>query len=106
MLVRLGISGRHLPLKIASPAKQGSAHHWKFSKVPIDPRFAHGFQHSVCIPLYNTITQATRKSHIYHENEHVRGIGQGETSRRKYKRFIFGGGQSCDRSRDYAAVVA
>jgi hypothetical protein len=38
------ISGRHLPLKIAAPTKQGSAHHWKFSKVHTGPRFAHSFE--------------------------------------------------------------
>jgi hypothetical protein len=32
MLARQEISGRHLPLKIAAHEKQGSAHHWKFSK--------------------------------------------------------------------------
>jgi hypothetical protein len=32
---RLGIFGRHLPLKTAAPEKQGSPHHWKFSKVLI-----------------------------------------------------------------------
>jgi hypothetical protein len=43
---RLGISGRHLLLKIAAPTKGGSPHHWKFSKVHTGPRFAHGFQPS------------------------------------------------------------
>jgi hypothetical protein len=33
-----------------------------------------------------------------HENAHVRGIGQGEARRRKYKRLKLGGGQACDRS--------
>jgi hypothetical protein len=33
-----------------------------------------------------------------HENEHVRGIGQGEAIHRKYKRFKLGGGQAYDRS--------
>jgi hypothetical protein len=32
------------------------------------------------------------------ENEHVRGIGQGEAGRRKYKRFKLGGNQAYDRS--------
>jgi hypothetical protein len=63
-LPRLGISSRHLPLKIAVPTKQGSAHRWKFSKVHIGPRFEHGFQPSICIRLYNKIVQATSRSHI------------------------------------------
>jgi hypothetical protein len=37
-LSRLGISGRHLPLTIAAPAKQSSPHHWKFPKVHTGPR--------------------------------------------------------------------
>jgi hypothetical protein len=48
-LSRLGISGRHLSLKIAAHAKQGSAHHRKFSKMHTGPRFARGFQPSVCV---------------------------------------------------------
>jgi hypothetical protein len=41
-----------------------------------------------------------------HENEHVRGIGQGEARHRKYKNLNLGGGEAYDRSSDYAAVVA
>jgi hypothetical protein len=63
-LPRLGISSRHLPLKIAAHAKQGSAHHWKISKVHTGPRFAHSFQPSICIRLYNKIVQATSRSRI------------------------------------------
>jgi hypothetical protein len=32
-----------------------------------------------------------------HENEHVRGIGQGEARHRKYKRLKLAGGQAYDR---------
>jgi hypothetical protein len=35
-------------LKI-SHAKQGSEHHWKFSKMHTGPRFAQSFQPSICI---------------------------------------------------------
>jgi hypothetical protein len=35
--------------KIATHAKQGSAHHWKFFKEHTGPRFAHSFQPFVCI---------------------------------------------------------
>jgi hypothetical protein len=41
-----------------------------------------------------------------HENEHVRGIGQGEARHRKYKRVKLGGGQAYDCSSDYDAAVA
>jgi hypothetical protein len=40
------------------------------------------------------------------ENEHVRGIGQGEARHRKYKRLKLGGDRAYDRSSGYAAVVA
>jgi hypothetical protein len=39
----------HINLKIAAPAKQGSAHHWISSKGHTGPRFAHNFQPSVCM---------------------------------------------------------
>jgi hypothetical protein len=48
MLAPQRIGGRHLPVKIAAPEKQGSPHQWKFSsKVNTGPQFSHGFQPSV-----------------------------------------------------------
>jgi hypothetical protein len=35
-----------------------------------------------------------------HENEHVRGVGQGEARHGKYKRLKLVGGQAYDRSND------
>jgi hypothetical protein len=35
-----------------------------------------------------------------HENEHVRGIGQGQARHKKYKRLELGGGQAYDCSSD------
>jgi hypothetical protein len=35
-----------------------------------------------------------------HENEHVRGVEQGEARHGKYTRFKLGGGQAYDRSSD------
>jgi hypothetical protein len=35
-----------------------------------------------------------------HENEHIRGIGQGDARYIKYKRLELGGGQAYDRSSD------
>jgi hypothetical protein len=96
MLAFLGISGRHLPLKIAAPAKQGSPHRWKFST---GQRFAHGFPGTVC--MYDYIIKLCRQQAELiqnHENENVRGIGQGKTRHRKYKRLKLGGGQGYDRS--------
>jgi hypothetical protein len=52
-----------LPIKIEAHAKQGSAHHWKFSKVHTCPRFAHSFQPSVSIRVYHKIVQETSWSH-------------------------------------------
>jgi hypothetical protein len=59
--------------------------------------------------VYDYITKLCRQQAEIiqnHENEHVRSIGQGETRHRKYKKLNLGGGQTCDRSSDYAAVVA
>jgi predicted metal-binding transcription factor (methanogenesis marker protein 9) len=41
-----------------------------------------------------------------HENATVRNIGQGETQYKKHKRLKLGGGQACDRSSVWTAVVA
>jgi hypothetical protein len=87
-------------LKIAAPAKQGSPHHWKFSKVYIGPRFIEGFQTSVCIRLYKKLCRKQAKVIQNHENKHVPSIGQGKTRHRKYKTLKLGGGQAYDRSSD------
>jgi hypothetical protein len=51
--------------------------------------------------MYKTIlTNKHAKVMQNHENEHVRGIGQGEARNRKYKRLKLGGGQAYDRSSD------
>jgi hypothetical protein len=60
------------------------------------PRFVHGFQPSLCIRLYN------RQAYVIqnHKNEHVRGIGQGEATYRKYKGLNLRGSQAYDSSSD------
>jgi hypothetical protein len=75
--------------------KQGSAHHWKLSKVHTGPRYAHSFQPSACVQLCKKNMPGVIQNH---ENKYVRGIGQGEARHRKYKRLKLGGGQTCDRS--------
>jgi hypothetical protein len=53
--------------------------------------------------VYDYITKLCRKQAEViwtNENEHVRGIGQGEERHRKYKRLKLGGGQAYDRSSD------
>jgi hypothetical protein len=53
--------------------------------------------------VYDYITKLCRKQAEVirnHENEHVRGTGQGEARHRKYKRLKLGGGQAYDRSND------
>jgi hypothetical protein len=50
-------------LKLLRPQKQVSPHHWKFSEMHIGQRFAHGFQPSVCIRLYNKTVRAINRSH-------------------------------------------
>jgi hypothetical protein len=59
--------------------------------------------------VYDYITKSCRRQAEViqnHENEHVRGIGQGEARHSKYKRLKLGGGQAYDRSSDLAVVVA
>jgi hypothetical protein len=53
--------------------------------------------------VYDYITKLCRQqaeATQNRENEHVRGIGQGEPRPTKYKRFKLGGGQAYDRSSD------
>jgi hypothetical protein len=105
-LPRLGISIRHLPIEIDAPTKQGSPHQWKFSKVYTGPRFARCFQPSVFILLHIKLCSQQAEVIQIHENEHVRGMGQGEERYRKYKRLKLGDCQTYDRSSDHAVVVA
>jgi hypothetical protein len=51
--------------------------------------------------VYDYVTKLRRKQAEAlrnHENERVRGIGQGEARHRKYNRLKLGGGQAYDRS--------
>ena len=73
---------RHLLLNIATPAKQGFAHHWKFSKVHTGPRFAQSFQPSV---------QKIMRINMFPVQDKVKPD-------RKYKRLKLGGGQAYDHS--------
>jgi hypothetical protein len=53
--------------------------------------------------VYNYITKLCRRQAEViqnHENENVRGIGQGEATHRKYEKLKLGGGQVYDRSSD------
>jgi hypothetical protein len=52
---------------------------------------------------YDYITKLCRKQAEVirnHENEHFRGIVEGEAKHRQYKRLKLGGGQAYDRSSD------
>jgi hypothetical protein len=62
-LPRLQICSRQPSTEIASPAKQSSLRHWKFSRGHTNSWFAHGFQTSIHIWLYNKIMQETSISH-------------------------------------------
>jgi hypothetical protein len=90
--------------KIAAPAKQGSPHHWQFSKVHTGLRFAHGFQTSVHYVAKLCRQQAEVIQN--HENANVHNIGQGKARHRKYKRLKLDGGQAYDRSSGWIAVLA
>jgi hypothetical protein len=78
MLTPLGISGRHLPLKIAVPTKQDSLHHWKF------PRWTPVCDLHMTFKLpnvYDYITKlCSQQAEVIqnHENEHVHSREQGE----------------------------
>jgi hypothetical protein len=93
MFPRLGNRGKHLPLKIAGPTKQGSPHRWKFSSVHNGPRFPHSFQP----PLYIRLQAEDIQNH---ETVRVCSIGDGEARYRKYERLKFGGSQAYVRSSD------
>jgi hypothetical protein len=59
--------------------------------------------------VYDYITKLCRQEAEViqnHENEHVRGTGQGKAMHRKCRRLKLGGGQAYGRSSDKAAVVA
>jgi hypothetical protein len=59
--------------------------------------------------VYDYITKLCRQQAEViqnHENEHVRGTGQGEARHRKYKRLKLCSGQAYDCSSDQAAVIA
>jgi hypothetical protein len=93
------------PLKITWLTKQGSPHHWKFSKVHTGQRFAHSFQPSV----YDYIRKlCTKQAEVIknHENDHVRNIGQGKARHRKYKGLKLDGSQAYNHSSDQATIVA
>lgn len=94
----LGISGRHIPLKIAAHAKRGFTNHWKFPIVHTGMRLAHGFQPSVCIRLTDKAVEATSEVLQNDGNENVRSMGQGGARHGKYERLKLGGGQAYDHS--------
>jgi hypothetical protein len=53
--------------------------------------------------MYDYITKLCRQQAEIiqnHENEYIRGIGQGEERDGKYKRIKLDGDQACDRSSD------
>jgi hypothetical protein len=57
----------------------------------------------ILLYIYDYMTKLCRQQAEVvqnHENEHVRGIGQGEVRHRKYARLKLGGGQAYDRSSD------
>jgi hypothetical protein len=84
-LSRLGICGGYPSNGIAAPAKQGTPHHWQFSKAHTGSRNEHGFPLAVI---------------LNHDNENARNIGQGEARHIKYKRLKLGEGQAYDGSSD------
>jgi hypothetical protein len=56
------------------------------------------FQHSEPIQTLTKLCRQQAEVIQNHENEHVRGIGQGEARHRKYNSHQLRGGQAYDRS--------
>jgi hypothetical protein len=102
-LPHLGFSDRHVPLKIAVPAKKVFHVFGYFARCIS----VHDFHMALNIPhVYNYITKLCRQQAEViqnHDNEHICTIGQGKARHRKYKRLELGGGKVYDRSR--AAIV-
>jgi hypothetical protein len=99
-LSHLGISGRHLPLKIEALANYGSPQVGHFARcTPVrdlhtafNLPYVYDYIMKVCRQLAEVIQS--------HENEHVRSRGRDETRHRKHKSLKFGGGEAYDRSSD------
>jgi hypothetical protein len=106
VLPLLGISGRHLPLKIAAPTKKVLRAIGNFPRcTPV--RDLHTAFNLLYVYDYITKLSLQQVEVIRnHENEHVRSMGQDEVRHRKYKRLKLAGDQAYDRSSDQAAVVA
>jgi hypothetical protein len=64
------------------------------------PRFAHNFNFPFAYDYIAKVRTQQAEVMQNHENEHVRGLGQGGARHRNYKRLKLGGGQAYDRSRD------
>jgi hypothetical protein len=64
------------------------------------PRFARGFNLPYICDYITKSCKRQAKVIENHENEHVRGIGQGEARHIKYERHKLGSGQTYDRSSD------
>jgi hypothetical protein len=96
MFPRLGIWGLHAPFEIATPAKEGSPHPVNFPRRTSVRDLHTAFN----LPYVSKLCRQQAEVIQNHENEHVRGIGQGEARHRKYERLKVGGGQAYDRSSD------
>jgi hypothetical protein len=99
-LPHLGISGRHLPLKIAAPIKQGYPH---IGKLPRSTPVSDLHMTFNLLYVYDYITDYAgnkQKSYKVKRTYTFTGVGQGEARHRKYKRLELGGGQAYDHSSD------
>jgi hypothetical protein len=96
----MGIFGRRLSLKIAAPAKKVLRTIGNFPRCTSVRDLHTAFN----LPyVYDYITKFCRQQTEFiqnYENEHVRGIGQGEAGYRKYKRLKLDGGQAYNSSSD------
>jgi hypothetical protein len=94
LLACLGICRRHPPLEIAASTKQGFRTTGNFAKCTPGRDLHTAFN----LPyVYDYITELCRQQAEVmqnHENDYVRGIGQGEARYRKCKWLELGGGQT------------
>jgi hypothetical protein len=96
----LEICGRHSHFEIAAPQKKLLLTTGKFSMWTL-ARDLHVAIHLLCV--YDYVTKLCKQQVEMtrdHENEYIRGTGQGESRHRKYNWLKLGGGQAYDRSSD------
>jgi hypothetical protein len=100
MFSRPGVCGRHPCNEIAAPAKQGSPHHWQFSKAHTGSRFAIGFEPSLCIDYIKDYAGNKQNSYKIMKMQMFATLDKAKPRLRKYRSLKLGGSQAYNRSSD------